>query len=159
VILGTVAPWLIAGFHELFRKKAFEHGEDEYSEGIYQELPARTGSFQRMYGVMGHTHRMDIQDLGTIGGTRCFYLNSGSWTPQWDEHRPDLNGRIAYSFIQLDLENGEYRHRLLEWRDDRGEAVPALIYSPPQKRSPPARDLGAVTAPADAGDRVARPGP
>jgi UDP-2,3-diacylglucosamine pyrophosphatase LpxH len=143
VVLGTVAPWVIAGFHELFRKKTFEHGEDEYAEGVYQELPGRAGSFQRMYAVMGHTHRMDIQDLGAIGDTHCFYLNCGSWTPQWDEQRPDLNGRLAYSFIRLDLENGEYRHRLMEWRDDRGEAVPAVIYAPSAPGRRPSTAAGA----------------
>jgi UDP-2,3-diacylglucosamine pyrophosphatase LpxH len=130
VVVAAVAPWLIAGLQEVLRKKKYDHGDDEYGEGIYQALQGRTGSFRQVYGIVGHTHRMDSQDLGTVGGARCFYLNCGSWTPRWDEHRPDLNGRIEYSFIRLELENGEYRHRLLEWRDDRGDEAPALIYAP-----------------------------
>ena len=134
VIVAAIAPWLIAGLQEVLRKKKRAHGDDEYGEGIYEALQGRTGSFQQMYGIVGHTHRMDAQDLGTIGAARCFYLNSGSWTPRWDEHRPDLNGRVEYSFIRLELVNGEYRHRLLEWRDDRGEGAPATIYAPPPTR-------------------------
>jgi UDP-2,3-diacylglucosamine pyrophosphatase LpxH len=128
VILAAVAPWLIAIFHDLSRKRKYAHAEDEYGEGIYEALRGRTGSFELVYGIVGHTHRMDVQDLGMIDGVHCIYLNSGSWTPRWDEHRPDLNGRIEYSFISLDLQNGEYRHRMLEWRDDRGEGAPAVIY-------------------------------
>jgi UDP-2,3-diacylglucosamine pyrophosphatase LpxH len=136
VILAGLAPWLVAGFQDLSRKKKYAHGEDEYAEGIYEALQGRTGSFEQVYGILGHTHRMDIQNLGTIGEANCLYLNTGSWTPRWDEHRPDLNGRVEYSFIQLDLENGEYRHRLLEWRDDLGEGVAALIYAPTQRGRP-----------------------
>lgn len=153
VILAALAPWLLAGFHDLSRKKKHVHGEDEYSEGIYLALQGRTGSFQQVYGIVGHTHRMDVQDLGTIGGARCFYLNSGSWTPRWDEHRPDLNGRIEYSFIGLDLQSGEYRHRMLEWRDDLGEGVPALIYASLEtlNKRPKFRSASAVSA--GGGDR------
>ncbi len=69
VIVAGLAPWLIAGFQELSRKKKHVHGEDEYGEGIYEALRERTGSFQQVYGIVGHTHRMDIQELGTL--TRC----------------------------------------------------------------------------------------
>ncbi len=61
---------LIAGFQELSRKKKSVHGEDEYGEGIYEALRERTGSFQQVYGIVGHTHRMDIQELGTLNGVR-----------------------------------------------------------------------------------------
>jgi UDP-2,3-diacylglucosamine pyrophosphatase LpxH len=135
IVLGLL-PWLVGGVGELLRKKKFAHGEDEYGEGIYEALEGRAGSFEQMYGIIGHTHRMDVQHLGTYGGSRCIYLNSGSWTPRWDEHRPDLNGRIEYSFIRLDLEGDEYRHRLLQWRDDRTEEAPALIYAPLKRDRP-----------------------
>jgi UDP-2,3-diacylglucosamine pyrophosphatase LpxH len=137
VIAAGLAPWLIAGIQELSRKKKkHAHGEDEYGEGIYEALRERTGSFQQMYGIVGHTHRMDVQELGTLNGVRCVYLNSGSWTPRWDEHRPDLNGRIEYSFIRLDLQGSEYRHQLLEWRDDLGEGVAALVFAPMRRGRP-----------------------
>jgi UDP-2,3-diacylglucosamine pyrophosphatase LpxH len=133
VVVGALLPWIVASIRELVRKKTFAHGEDDYGEGAYEALRQLAGPWHRMYAVMGHTHRMDIQDLGAIGDTHCTYLNSGSWTPRWDEHRPDLNGRVEYSFIRFDLENGEYRHRLLEWRDERCAAIPALIYGPPDR--------------------------
>jgi UDP-2,3-diacylglucosamine pyrophosphatase LpxH len=157
VILAAVAPWLVAGFQDLARrKKKHAHGEDEYAEGIYEVLQQRTGSFEQVYGIVGHTHRMDVQDLGTIGQTRCFYLNSGSWTPRWDEHRPDMNGRIEYSFISLDLENGEYRHRMLEWRDDRGEGAPALLYASMETLTKRPKFRSAAAGSANGGGRAGR---
>ena len=147
LILAGLAPWVAAAVGELKRKKKFPHGDDEYGEGIYQALQKRAGEFQQLYGIVGHTHRMDIQRLGMLGSARCLYLNSGSWTPRWDEHRPDLNGRIEYSFIRLQLEQGEYRHQLLEGRDDLGQGAPATIYAPLQRTRPRWEDRNRVNRP------------
>ena len=130
-VLGVALPWLVNGIRELrTRRRAPEHGEDEYGEGVYHALAPRVGRFRTMYGVVGHTHRMDVQDLGAIGSTRCLYLNSGSWAPRWDEHRPDQTGWVEYSFLRFRLEGGEYAHECLEWRDDRDAPGTPIMIGP-----------------------------
>ncbi len=62
-----------------------------------------------------------------MDSTEAFYLNSGSWAPRWPEDRPDLAGQVEYSFLEFTRNtNGEYRHRSLEWRDDRAELQKSL---------------------------------
>lgn len=138
-VLVVAAPWLVAGGRELVnRRRRWDRGEDRYGEGMYHVARDRAGNWTRFYGVVGHTHRMDIQDLGQVGTCRCFYLNSGSWTPRWEDGRPDLGGQIECSFLHFTLqENGEYAHEALEWRDELGTPAPAVILSPGGGRRPP----------------------
>jgi hypothetical protein len=100
---------------------------------MYEVATRLARGWTRFYASVGHTHRMDVQDLGTVGDCRCTYLNSGSWAPRWDDNRPDLTGRVEYSFLRFTLDRAEYRPEVLEWRDERGQPVPALILSSRRK--------------------------
>ncbi len=126
-VVGLAAPWLIGLFRDLLPKKKPRFGEDHYGEGIHEALMSANPSSGQIYGVLGHTHAMDVQDLGIIQRAEAVYLISGSWAPTWREERPDLAGKTIYSFIRFELEDGEYTHRCMEWPDDRGEPVQATI--------------------------------
>ena len=86
-------------------------------------------AYQRVYGVLGHTHQPDVQKLPSVGSAgEVFYLNSGTWIPGWDPDRPDLMGQVIYSVIRFRAQgDGDYRHEYLEWRPDRGALVPEMI--------------------------------
>lgn len=128
-IAGVVTPWIFGAARDLWPKKKPPHGENEYGHGIYERLlKFECPQCTRKYGIVGHTHAMDVQYLGDMDSTEAFYLNSGSWAPRWPEDRPDLAGQVEYSFLEFTRNtNGEYRHRSLEWRDDRNEPAEAKI--------------------------------
>ena len=127
-VAGVASPWIIGFIRDVMieHKPKPKVGKDEYGKKAHEVLSSWKASASRLYCVMGHTHRPDVQGLGSIGGAEGMYLNSGSWTPNWRVSRPDLNGQVIYTFIEFTLEGGEYRHRILEWRDDRGaDGAPA----------------------------------
>jgi UDP-2,3-diacylglucosamine pyrophosphatase LpxH len=126
-VVGLAAPWLIGLLRDLFPKKKPRFGEDHYGQAIHEILMSANPNSGQIYGVLGHTHAMDVQYLGTIQGAEAVYLNSGSWAPTWREERPDLAGKTIYSFVRFELERGEYAHRCMEWSDERGEPVQATI--------------------------------
>jgi UDP-2,3-diacylglucosamine pyrophosphatase LpxH len=129
-VVAAAAPWLVGAVLDLFRRRRrFPHGEDGYATGIYESVLACPGK-RRSIAVLGHTHRMDVQDLGAAGGRRLLYVNSGTWVPRWNQDRPDLAGPVEYSFLRFTLEQDEYEHQALEWRADRGAPTPALILRP-----------------------------
>jgi UDP-2,3-diacylglucosamine pyrophosphatase LpxH len=136
-VLGFISPWILHTAQKTFSRKPGNY-EDHYAEGIARALQSLEPAAIRMYGVAGHTHAMDVQNLEVpeeIGGgatSRSFqaiYVNSGSWSPRWAQNRPDLLGKVEYSFIEFtrDDETHEYTHHSLEWRDDRGEPVLATL--------------------------------
>ena len=121
-IAGIASPWIIGFIRDitLEHRRKPKHGKDEYGEKAHEVLSAWSHAASRLYCVMGHTHRPDAQVLGPVGSAEGYYLNTGTWTPNWRVSRPDLEGQVIYTFIEFTLEGGEYRHRIQEWRDDRG---------------------------------------
>lgn len=132
-ILGALAPWILGTVRGLLPHRKPRVGEDRYAEGMHRTL-ARVGFPARhalVYGVLGHTHRADAQELPSISGQRVVYLNTGTWVPRWETDRPDLAGRVLYSFLRFTPESsGDYRHESLEWRPETSTACPATIISP-----------------------------
>jgi UDP-2,3-diacylglucosamine pyrophosphatase LpxH len=130
-VAGTLAPWILAFGRELLPKRKPTVGEDHYAEGLYHTMRKWNRASERVYGVAGHTHRMDVQALGKTDESEVFYVNSGSWAPVWVKDRPDLAGHVKYTFVLFTRgARGEYRHECMEWIDDRGmkgEAVPAAL--------------------------------
>jgi choline dehydrogenase-like flavoprotein/UDP-2,3-diacylglucosamine pyrophosphatase LpxH len=116
--VGLLSPYALGFLHDLLPRRRPKVGEDAYAEGIYEAL-SRLGfcaDHPRIYGVVGHTHVPDVQELPALTGRQVRYLNSGTWIPLWDEDRPDLMGRVVYSFIQFTLQlGGWYSHSHGEW--------------------------------------------
>jgi UDP-2,3-diacylglucosamine pyrophosphatase LpxH len=82
----------------------------------------------RAYATMGHTHAPGVW---TVPGTPDrLYVNTGTWVPVWPQNRPDLIGRVVYTYARFELEpSGEYRHELLEWDEHPAGARPAVTFA------------------------------
>lgn len=130
---GLLAPYIGGIIHDLIRKRKPPAGEDDYAAGIYEVLQtiAPAARYRRYYGVIGHTHVADIQYLPPIGNAEAWYLNTGTWIPNWREDRPDLMGHIIRSFVNFSFENGEYHHQSLEWTLQAEPEAPSVILEPP----------------------------
>lgn len=116
-------------------------GEDRFAERAYFAL-GRSGvppEAARVYGVLGHTLRADVQRLPSLGPTDALYVNAGTWTPGWQADRPDLIGHVRYTFLRFDLAvNEEYQLEFLEWDDERNQPAPTVILEPQRQRDPSA---------------------
>jgi UDP-2,3-diacylglucosamine pyrophosphatase LpxH len=127
-VAGLIAPYFGGLLRDLMLRKQPAVGEDAYAEGLYERL-ARVSfeaSHDVIYGVLGHTHRPDIQELPPLFGARILYLNTGTWIALWQDERPDLMGRVVYSVVSLVRgANGSYAHEYLEWRPDAGRLASA----------------------------------
>lgn len=148
--VGLFSPYALGLVHDVLPKRRPRVGEDAYAEGIYEVL-SRLGfcaDHPRIYGVVGHTHVPDIQQLPALADREVRYLNSGTWIPLWDEDRPDLTGRVVYSFIKFTRQpGGWYSHSHREWhaaaQTDRESTIldrglpsrPGAFLSPRQRRT------------------------
>jgi len=115
----SVLPWVLGLLRDIIPQRRPPNGEDAYSSGIYEKLAGLQfgRSYSRIYGTVGHTHVPDVQRLRDIGGAEALYLNSGTWTANWGPDRPDLEGRIVYSFLRFSRSpEGGYLHEHLEWQ-------------------------------------------
>ncbi|MGH2708379.1 MAG: hypothetical protein ACRDJK_08805, partial [Actinomycetota bacterium] len=132
-LLGTFAPYVASAIREAWPRRKPKVGEDRFAEQVHRTLarvafPAR---HKVIYGVLGHTHRVDVQRLPRISGADVIYLNSGTWIPCWDEHRPDLAGGTLYSLLRFRRDpSGDYRHETLEWVSETSHTRPARILAP-----------------------------
>jgi hypothetical protein len=131
-VVGVFMPYLAGALHDLLRKPRTRHGEDEFAEGIYGVLGTLEDRerYAAVYGVVGHTHVADAQFLPPLGAVEAWYLNSGTWTPNWLEGRPDLTGRVIRSFLRFRLKGAGYAHECLEWRGQGPPDAPAVILEP-----------------------------
>jgi hypothetical protein len=128
-IAGIAAPYVVGTVRDLIPRRRFSAGDDRHGQGAYEtmkEIPFPPDD-PAIYGVMGHTHAPDVQQLRHHGTRSLYYINCGSWAPSWREERPDLTGKTIYSFVLFDLIDGHYKHKCLEWRDDRGCPTEAVI--------------------------------
>lgn len=132
-VLGAAAPWLGGLARDLFSRRKPEVGEDRYAAGLFGRLvqvPFDPGA-NMLYGVLGHTHRPDVQALPPIAGAPVRYLNSGTWVALWDDERPDRAGRVSYSVLVFArASEGGYHHQSMEWASVVGRLVPATILAP-----------------------------
>jgi UDP-2,3-diacylglucosamine pyrophosphatase LpxH len=132
---GIALPFAVAVVRELFPYRP-KVGEDRFAEGLYHTLQQRASrlpaAWRTSYGVLGHTHAQDVQELppSAPGIGRTLYVNTGTWIPLWPKERPDLAGRLLYSFARFRWQDGEYAHESLVWEDVAGEARPAYILTP-----------------------------
>lgn len=132
-VVGVVLPFLQAAVRELMAWwKRPRIAEDHEAERAYLALRAEKSpvAWQRRYSVVGHTHRQDVQVLPAVDGAEVVYVNSGTWIPRWPKDRPDLIGRVYYSFLRFTGHGGEYRHESLVWDDARGAPQPAEMLTP-----------------------------
>ncbi len=130
---GMLAPWLGGVARDALLTHKPNVGEDSYAAGIYERLARVTmeARYTWVYGVLGHTHRPDLQELPPLSGSRVLYVNAGTWVPCWSDDRPDLTGRVVYSVVEFTADGqGRYRHRSLEWRPDAGKVMPAVLLAP-----------------------------
>jgi nucleoside-diphosphate-sugar epimerase/UDP-2,3-diacylglucosamine pyrophosphatase LpxH len=131
VFLGIFAPFLDALVRVAFRKRNFEPADDYYGQELFRRLKKVDigADYGTAYGVIGHSHRADIQVLNDGRGPPYLYLNSGTWAPIWHRKRPNLRGGTEYSFLRFVWfrEKKEFRHQTLVWRDDRNSPVENVI--------------------------------
>lgn len=132
-VVGLIAPYIGGAIQDLWRKRRVNTAEDHYAGGAYEVLRglAADGRYSRYYGVIGHTHAPDVQELEEIGASQAWYINSGTWTPNWRPDRPDLAGQIVRSFVLFTFDGTEYRHECLEWTYRAGPDAPAVLFEPP----------------------------
>jgi UDP-2,3-diacylglucosamine pyrophosphatase LpxH len=134
---GMALPFLIAMAKELFSHRPAV-GEDAFAEGLYGALRRRfagAAPWRTVYGVLGHTHVQDVQELPPVapGAGRTLYVNTGTWVPLWPKDRPDLAGRVFYTFVRFTRRSGEYAHESLVWDDILGDARPAQMLTPDRR--------------------------
>jgi len=131
-VVGLSAPYVGGAIQDLWRKRRPSTAEDDYAAGVYEVLRglAADGRYSRCYGIIGHTHVPDVQELTEVGASRAWYINSGTWTPNWSPARPDLAGRIVRSLVLFTFTDTEYRHECLEWTPQAGPDAPAVIFEP-----------------------------
>jgi len=134
-VLGFLLPYLlsfIADWREEHRKgRVLEDAfGDEAYHGYIGRFPAAEAG--RVYIVFGHTHTQDAQLVRPVDGSPgILYLNTGTWTPLFDDDRPDLIGRAFRPFLRFDRdEGGVYTHAYLQWNDERGGPDPIEILGP-----------------------------
>ncbi|HOX24270.1 MAG TPA: hypothetical protein PLL30_00775 [Candidatus Krumholzibacteria bacterium] len=141
VLSPVLLPYLIGAGLEIVRSLRPRRPLDELAAAARKQLAewsAVSPPWRRLYSVMGHTHRQDVHAF-PLGEREGYYLNTGTWIPLWSRERPDLAGRVFYSFLQLDLQDdGEYRHRSLIWDDQAGAPRQAIILRSPDEESPDA---------------------
>jgi hypothetical protein len=135
-VLGIVLPIAVQILVPLIGTLKKGPGEDEYSSGTFGRLADRIPSpapWATVYMVLGHTHEEDEQLMPPRHGTkRILYLNSGTWIPRWPQDRPDLAGRVIYTFVRFTRTGDAYTHELLRW-DDVGNAERDPIILEPLK--------------------------
>jgi choline dehydrogenase-like flavoprotein/UDP-2,3-diacylglucosamine pyrophosphatase LpxH len=138
-VVALFGPYIAGFLRDLLPKRRPSVGEDVFAEGIYGAL-SRLGfsaAYPRVYGVMGHTHEPDVQQLPAIGRAAALYLNSGTWVAVWDVDRPDLTGTVIHSFIRFTREpGGFYKHEHLEWQVAARRATENIILDRGLPRGP-----------------------
>ena len=80
-------------------------------------LRANPGTPATVYCVMGHTHVPDTAEA-RIGGRKCVYFNSGTWTGQG----ASLGDRKHATYLEVD---GSGRVWLQDWIHDRYPGPPS----------------------------------
>jgi hypothetical protein len=119
----------------VFRKNKFPDAEDACGQGLFDHLQKTEfpPGAEVVYGVVGHTHRPDVQVLEHGEDRRYVYVNSGTWAPSWRDKRSNLRVGTEFSFLRFEwkprkgTDRGEYRHRSLVWRDDRNGSLDNVI--------------------------------
>jgi UDP-2,3-diacylglucosamine pyrophosphatase LpxH len=134
-LLGVALPYIgsaIADWREDHRRGRVL--EDPFSDEAYHAFLARypAAAATPVYIVYGHTHNQDAQFVRREPGSPgVLYLNTGTWTPLFDDDRPDLTGRAFRPFLRFDREpGGAYTHAYLQWNDERGGPDPIEILGP-----------------------------
>jgi UDP-2,3-diacylglucosamine pyrophosphatase LpxH len=134
-ILGFALPYIGSAFmdwreeHRKGRVLEDPFGDEAY-HGYIGRYPAAAATL--VYIVFGHTHTQDAQLVRPGDGSPgILYLNTGTWTPLFDDDRPDLIGRAFRPFVRFDREpGGVYTHAYLQWNDERGGPDPIEILGP-----------------------------
>jgi UDP-2,3-diacylglucosamine pyrophosphatase LpxH len=100
-------------FYSVFAGVKFLHKEAQQLLTRRKELAAGSDQRSRVI-IFGHTHNADIRTVGE----RCWYVNSGTWTPTFDPALRLLLDNKKFSFVQL-IKNqaGEFDFELLRWND------------------------------------------
>jgi UDP-2,3-diacylglucosamine pyrophosphatase LpxH len=132
LLAPVLAPFVLGAVRELYRDITGRHPRDLLAVGaaarLAERLPRATVP-GRVYAVMGHTHQPGVWRLSTKPREE-FYVNTGTWIPEWASERPDLMGRVVYSLARFRGTAGHYLHELLEWNDDAGRVAKAKVLAP-----------------------------
>ncbi len=137
-IVGLAGPYMVGLTKTLAPGRRTRVGEDRYAERLYWTLHRSQypAGCARVFGVLGHTHRPDVQRLEPFGRSEVLYVNAGSWTPPWKGDRRGVSGLVRNAFLRFDLvDGGEYELTYLEWDDERNEPVATTILEPRKPRS------------------------
>lgn len=59
-----------------------------------------------------------------------WYLNTGTWIPNWREDRPDLSGLIISTFVRFEFSDDVYTYETLEWAIRAEPEAPSVILEP-----------------------------
>lgn len=140
-LVGLFAPYIAGALRDLWPRRRPKIGnryaEDEYARAIYAEMRKQPAlhPFDRAYGVLGHTHKADVQELPSLAPDKrpdavALYLNTGTWAPLWDDARPDLLGRTVRSFVRFRLAGDRYDHESLEWTWTSTPTAPSRLLEP-----------------------------
>ncbi len=136
LLFPALLPYVVGAVRETLRQLGLlrkrEHLVEGASGALRRAFPDGGGA-RRVYAVMGHTHTQDVRPLSATSREE-YYVNVGTWVPVWPEGRPDLVGRVIYTFVRFDKgSDGEYRHRALEWDDQALDDREARIRVSPER--------------------------
>ena len=100
-------------------------------------LPWSEDPGELVYAVVGHTHEQKVRVLESRP-RRELLVNTGTWIALWPKSRPDLLGRVQYTFARFtwDANLARYQHQLLEWDDQAREARPADFFAAAERPPP-----------------------
>ena len=86
------------------------------AKNIYKNLDDKVENI-----VFGHTHNPDIFKISD----RCYYYNTGTWTPLFIEEERVLKQNIQFPFLYIS--NGK-KPELLNWNNNTGEPEPLKLF-------------------------------
>lgn len=136
VLAPGIFPFLVRTAQRIWQSVHRDRELDELQKGGSEAMDERFGGDtsdtapDRVYAVMGHTHRQTVTPLpdDRDDGPEKLYVNTGTWIPLWPQDREDLVGQVYYSFARFErTPDGEYRHESLFWVDDAGQPRSARL--------------------------------
>lgn len=127
VVVGLMAPWILNAARGLLPQRQPRVGADHYAADIHRTLAEVRfpQAHELIYGVIGHTHKSDAQELPPINGMRVMYLNTGTWIPRRRARQNGTEPELPYCFVRfIMVAPGEYRHEQLEWLPETASEQP-----------------------------------
>lgn len=86
---------------------------------------------QELYHLSERAHLLaQFPNRSEFEAEEVWYLNTGTWIPNWREDRPGLSGRIIRTFVRFEFWDGVYTYETLEWAIRADPKAPLVILEP-----------------------------